>query len=87
MALVPPDVFGRSVRLPHQDNVGVANALFEHAGVANDEQPRGIRHAAIRKNARALLGADAGRVAEHQAEHGKGFKRWRGHLSLASVKR
>jgi len=83
----PIDVFGRAVRVPREGNASVAHALLEHASIADDQQARDVGRAPVRKDARALLGADAGRVAEHQAEHGKRLERWRGHLSLASVKR
>src|SRR5204863_826140 len=60
--------------------------LFEHPRVANDQQVRGVRKASIREHARALLGTDAGTVAEHQSQQRQRSRFDAGHVDLRSVK-
>ena len=66
----PVDLLGRRYDCTCEVDAGVARALLEHARIAHDQQARGVRQAAVGEHARALLGADAGAVAEHQAEQG-----------------
>ena len=52
--------------------------------VSNHQEPCGILHPVVGKDARALLGPDAGRVTQHQSKNGKRVAIR--HRSLASVK-
>ena len=52
-------------------DIGVARALLEHASIAHHQQAGDVREAPVGEHARALFGADAGAVAEHQAEQGQ----------------
>ena len=49
-------------------DAGVARAQFKHARIAENHQARGVGQAPVGEHARALLGADAGGIAEHQAQ-------------------
>ena len=62
----PVDGLGRRITSPVQLDVCVARAQFEHSRIAYDQQSRDIVQTTIGEDARALLGADAGAVAEHQ---------------------
>ena len=77
----PVDVLGRRIAPPGEADAGVARALLEHARVADDEQAGGVRQAPIGEHARALLGADAGVVAEHQAQQRQGVGLAAGHVA------
>src|SRR6185437_203104 len=70
----PFDRLGGGIRAHPELHVRVARALLEHARVAHHEQAGMRRHAAVREDACALLRADAGAVAEHEAQDGKVFQ-------------
>ena len=84
---VPLDFLGRTIASPRQADAGVAHALFQHSSIADDQHAGSVHRAAVSENARALLRADTGCVAKHQAEHRKRSLRQVGHFSLTLVKR
>ena len=82
----PVDVLGRRVAPPRDADAGIPRPLFEHPRVADDQQACGVGQASIREHARTLLGADAGAVAEHQAQQRQAPGFGAGHVDLRSVK-
>jgi len=52
-----------------EGNAGLSHAEVEHAGVADDNQPRNVGQAPVVQDPRRLLRPDAGAVAGHERDH------------------